>query len=174
VEEKRFHWNRGFQRLLKTSIMMLWTDWKNMFSLLRKTSLYLLAIPFLTLCLGTISNQVVLWANHDRFPVLWNDYKVAQYDLSLHRIVATANPIKDADIVEQAKFDIDALEHEGFIDDTHCVMTSKTHLNALADIVDFKEATYSVGDGLIYLGEWLGSFSIFLFVFDVFRKLKNA
>ena len=139
-----------------------------MFKFLRKTSLYILAIPALAFSLGLLSNQAVLWKNHDRFPVMWNDYKVAQYDLMLHKVAAG----KDKDAAEQAGFDIVALEEDGFIDDTHCVMTPDTHLNLLGDIVDLKDATYSVGDGLIELGEWLGSFSLFLFLFDVVRKLN--
>ena len=139
-----------------------------MFKFLRKTSLYLLAIPVLSIGIGTASNQLVLFANNDKFPVMWNAYKVAQYDLMLHKVAAS----KDKDAAEQAGFDIVALEEDGFIDDTHCVMTPDTHLNLLGDIVDLKDATYSVGDGLIELGEWLGSFSLFLFLFDVVRKLN--
>ena len=139
-----------------------------MFKFLRKTSLYILAAPLLFTFLGAASNQIVLIANHDKFPVMWNDYKVAQYDLMLHKVAAG----KDKDAAEQAGFDIVALEEDGFIDDTHCVMTPDTHLNLLGDIVDLKDATYSVGDGLIELGEWLGSFSLFLFLFDVVRKLN--
>jgi hypothetical protein len=139
-----------------------------MFKFLRKTSLYLLAIPVLLYSLGFVSNQVVLLANHDRFPVMWSDYKVAEYDRMLHEKALS----KDKEVAEQAKFDIYALESEGFIDDVHCVMTSDTHLNALADIVDLG-STYSIGDGLLYLGEWLFGFVLFLFVFDVVRKLRK-
>ena len=142
--------------------------WRIMFKFLRKTSLYILATPLLFTFLGAASNQIVLIANHDKFPVMWNAYKVAQYDLMLHKVAAG----KDKHAAEQAGFDIVALEEDGFIDDTHCVMTPDTHLNFLADVFDLKSATYSVGDGLIELGEWLGSFSLFLFVFDVLRKLN--
>jgi hypothetical protein len=139
-----------------------------MFKFLRKTSLYILAVPILIFGLGCFSNQVVLWANHDKFPVMWNAYKIASEAASLEK----ATHSKDKDIARQAEFDLYALENEGFIDDTHCVMTSHTHLNALADVVDLRAATYSVGDGLLYLGEWLMGFSIPVFFFDVIRKLR--
>ena len=59
------------------------------------------------------------------------------------------------------------------IDDVHCVMTPDTHLNALADIFDFHSATYSVGDGLLILGEWLQSFMPFVWMFAVVDKLRK-
>ncbi len=138
-----------------------------MFKFLRKTSLYILAIPVLIFGLGCFSNQVVLWANHDKFPVMWSSYKAAQYDLMLHEKLIS----KDPKVVVQAEFDIYALENEGFIDAVHCLMTPDTHLNFLADVFDLG-ATYSVGDGLIEVGEWLLIFSPFLFAFDVIRKLR--
>ena len=139
-----------------------------MFKFLRKTSLYLLAIPVLSIGIGAASNQLVLFANNDKFPVMWNDYQIAQYDLMLHKIAAG----KDKDAAEQAGFDIVALEEDGFIDDTHCVMTPDTHLNLLADIFDMKDAIYSIGDFLLMLGEWLMAFAPFVFLFDVVRKLN--
>jgi len=57
------------------------------------------------------------------------------------------------------------------IDDSHCVMTSKTHLNFLADVFDFG-SIYSIGDFSLMLGEWLFGFAPFLFAFDVVRKLS--
>lgn len=37
---------------------------------------YLIAIPLLSIGLGTVSNQVVLWDNFDKFPVMYNAEKV--------------------------------------------------------------------------------------------------
>jgi hypothetical protein len=139
-----------------------------MFKFLRKTSLYILAIPVLIFGLGCLSNQIVLWANHDKFPVMWNTYKVAAEATDL----AEATRSKDKDVAKQAAFDLEALLSLGYIDDTHVVMTSKTHLNFLADVVDLKSATYSVGDGLLILGEWLMTLSPFIFFFEVNRKLR--
>jgi hypothetical protein len=139
-----------------------------MFKFLRKTSLYILAVPVLIFGLGCFSNQVVLWANHDKFPVMWNTYKVASEAAFLEE----ATHSKDKKVAEHAAFDLYALLDAGFIDDTHCVMTSKTHLNFLADVVDLKTATYSVGDGLIILGDWLMGFSLPVFFFEAIRKLR--
>ena len=58
------------------------------------------------------------------------------------------------------------------LDDVHCVMTSKTHLNLLADIFDMKDGIYSIGDFLLILGGWLLGFAPFVFLFDVARKLN--
>ena len=60
------------------------------------------------------------------------------------------------------------------IDEVHCVMTSKTHLNFLADIFDMHDAIYSIGDFLLMLGEWFSVFAPFVFVFDVTRKLAKS
>lgn len=141
-----------------------------MFKFLRKTSLYILAIPLLFTVLGTVSNQAVLWANHDQFPVKWNDYKVAQYALGLEIEAATA---KNPAVALHAEFDLAALRAEGFIDDTHVVMSSKTHLNFLADIWDFHSETDSIGDLSLDLGNWLMSFAPFVWAAAVISKLAR-
>jgi hypothetical protein len=146
-----------------------------MLTFLRKTSLYLLAVPLLTLFLGIASNQVVLYVNNNRFPVQWNNYKAAHYDLDLHKLASEVDkkgkPTKEA---EEAQFNIYALEEEGYIDDTHCLMTSDTRFNLLGDWIDFHTATYSPGDELIELGEWSGSFSLPVWFFAVIQKLRKS
>ncbi len=155
-----------------------------MFSFLRRTSLYILAIPALVFGLGLLSNQAVLVANHDKFPVMYNDYKVNEYRLELqHKLaicrVATA-PDTDAtdtdtsmvDPCEPIEFRLEALKF-GYLDEVHIVMTSKTHLNFLADWIDLG-TIYSIGDALLELGEWGFGFIFPLFVFDVARKLRKA
>jgi len=62
-------------------------------------------------------------------------------------------------------------EDDGMLDDVHCVMTSKTHLNFLADVFDLKEAIYSVGDFLLMLGEWLWSFVPIVWVTLILKKV---
>jgi hypothetical protein len=156
-----------------------------MFSFLRRTSLYILAIPALVFGLGLLSNQAVLVANHDKFPVMYNDYKVNEYRLGLqHELaicrVATA-PDPDADDTkdstptvdpcEPIEFRIEALKF-GYLDEVHVVMTSRTHLNLLADWIDLG-AIYSIGDALLELGEWGFGFIFPLFVFDTVRKLNK-
>jgi hypothetical protein len=136
---------------------------------LRKTSLYILAIPMLFTVLGTASNQLVLSANHDKFPVMWNDYKASQYALSLEKAGTSDNE----DSARQATFDLLALQKQGFLDDTHCLMTPKTHLNFLADWIDFKSETDSPGDLLLDLGGWLWNFAPVVWGVSVIRKLNT-
>lgn len=89
------------------------------------TRIWILAIPFLLVLLGAGSNQLVLAANHDKFPVMANERKVAQMSPDAYGIID---------------------------DDAHCVMTSETHLNFLADWIDLKSAIYSPGDLILEAG----------------------
>jgi hypothetical protein len=144
-------------------------------SFFRKTSLYLLALPTLVWVLGFASNQAVLFANHDKFPVMWSDYKAAEYQLDLEKAASATDKMGEPTAqAEQAQLAIAALESEGFIDEVHCVMTPKTHLNLLADIFDLQSATYSIGDFLLMLGEYAFGFMLPVFIFDVVRKLRNT
>lgn len=93
---------------------------------------------------GAVSNQLVMVANHDKFPVMLNESA-------------------------RAKFTPD---ENGMIDKKHCVMTSATHLNLLADIFDFHVGWFSIGDGFIAFGEWLQSFCIFVWIGFVTYKLR--
>ncbi len=122
----------------------------SLLSFFRKSKLYIFAIPVLLFGLGAFSNQVVLNVNYDRFPVMWNDYRVSQYALQLGKVAES----KDPEAALKATFDLEALKEEGFLDDTHVVMTSKTHFNFLADWIDLSDATYSPGDLLLELGLW--------------------
>jgi hypothetical protein len=117
--------------------------------------------------MGIASNQLVLIANQDTFPVMLNAKKTAEY-LKVEEKVATKEKNPD-NWKMPALVKNDAV----MIDDVHCIMTSHTRLNFLADIFDFKTAIYSVGDGLIELGEWLFGFCPFIWLFDVARKLKD-
>lgn len=136
-----------------------------MLSFLRKTSLYLLAIPVLTGMLGLASNQAVLIANHDKFPVMINEHKLA-------KLVEDAKENKSNDLFALRPMPARVVNGAVMLDDIHCNMTKETHLNALADIFDLKDATYSIGDALLELGTWLWGFAPVLFLFDVSRKLK--
>jgi len=136
-----------------------------MWNFFKRTSLYILAIPVLFTFLGAASNQIVLIANHDTFPVMLNDKKLADM----------TEP-KEKSVEIRFLKPMPAYEADGavMLDDTHCSMTHETHLNALADIFDMKDAIYSIGDFLLMLGEWFGAFCPFVFVFDVIRKLRQA
>ena len=102
---------------------------------LRTTLLWIVALPYVFTGLGAASNQLVLIANHDTFPVMVNPAQI--------------------DAMGGVKFTFgDTL----MLDEVHCVMTDGTHLNFMADIFDLKSATYSIGDFLLMFGDWLGLF----------------
>jgi hypothetical protein len=136
-----------------------------MFAFLRRTSLYLLAIPVLLTILGATSNQVVLMANHDRFPVLVNETKVQKF-IGTHDVQVGPNVIT---VPNPAVTESDGTV---MIDDTHCVMSSKTHLNFLADVFDLG-SIYSIGDFSLILGSYLWVYAPMLFLFDATRKLTG-
>jgi hypothetical protein len=134
-----------------------------MLKFFRKTALWILAIPLALSLMGAASNQLVLNANHDKFPVEVNTLKeeVMVYKMSQEWKEATAD-LPDAPTLP-----------EGMIDDIHCVMTKDTHLNALADVFDLKDRIYSIGDFLLMLGDWLLTFAPFVWAFEVIRRLKS-
>lgn len=55
----------------------------------------------------------------------------------------------------------------------HVLMTSATHLNALADILDFHDGWYSVGDLMLMLGQWGETFCPFIYMALVSIKLAE-
>jgi hypothetical protein len=108
---------------------------------LRVTMLWILLAPAAIGFIGAASNQAVLIANHDKFPVLMNNFR---------------------------GFEVGP---EGMLDNIHCVMTNETRLNFLADIFDLKSNSYSVGDLLLILGEWMWTFCPFVWAALVARRL---
>ena len=132
-----------------------------MFNFLRKTALWIVLIPWAIFGVGFASNQLVLIANHDTFPVEANTIK--------ERILVAKATVKYQDMAQELSMDPDL--PAGMIDDTHCLMTSKTHLNFLADVFDRGNGIYSIGDFLLSLSEWLGAFSLAIWVFEVIRRL---
>jgi hypothetical protein len=52
----------------------------------------------------------------------------------------------------------------GMIDDTHCIMTSSTHLNFLSDIFDNGPDSVSVGDLLLWAGEDLKGYCLLTWI----------
>lgn len=131
---------------------------------LRTTSLWVLLLPVASTFAGVASNQSVLIVNGDKFPVLLNDKKAAVYINASKAKENSPDDWKMPAIVENATV---------MLDNEHCLMTKDTHLNFLADVFDFKTGIYSVGDGLLELGDWLFGFCPFVFLFDVCRKLKD-
>lgn len=122
-----------------------------MLKFLRKTYLYVLAIPLLFTILGAASNQLVLYANHDTFPVSVNLVKARE-------MAPDAVQLEDGTVM---------------LDDTHCLMTQKTHLNWMADVFDFHNDIESVGDLSLELGNWLWNFAPFIWGAAVTRKLSE-
>jgi hypothetical protein len=135
-----------------------------MFSFLRKTALWIVLAPCLTLGTGLTSNQLVLWANHDTFPVMLNTAKVNLYHMKLEQAAEAGD--------DEAQVGLALLEH-GYLDDTHVIMTPSTHLNFLADVFDLRAATYSIGDFLLMLGEWSMSLSPFVWATVVIGRLRK-
>jgi len=143
-----------------------------MLKFIKKTYLYLLALPLLFTALGTVSNQVVFWANEDKFPVKLNDYKLARHELALEQELAAADTPEEA---VHAQFDLAAFRAEGFIDERHVIMTEKTHFNWLADIWDFKdEGSFSIGDLSLDLGSWLWIFTPAMWAGLITRKAYSV
>jgi hypothetical protein len=101
----------------------------------RASFLWLLLLPFALQFGGAASNQLVLIANDDKFPVMVNEAKLESFLADLPKAP------------EQTPLPI------GMLDDVHCVMTDSTRLNFLADIFDLKDAVYSIGDLMLMAGE---------------------
>ena len=124
-----------------------------MLRFLRSTALWILLLPYAITFTGAASNQLVLLVNHDHFPVAMNVAKFNKW------VPAEARVVSDDGVI--------------MIDDVHCLMTSKTHLNALADIFDFKETIESVGDLLLEFGSWASVFCPFVWICFVAERLRR-
>lgn len=107
---------------------------------LRVTFLWALLLPYVFIFAGAASNQLVIVANHGKFPVQTNAVHAKMW-------IAEDSPLPD-----------------GMLDDVHCVMTDKTHLNLLADVIDLHSSVESVGDLSMELGQWLNTFAPFLYI----------
>jgi hypothetical protein len=132
---------------------------------------YLFAIPLLSIGLGTLSNQVVLWSNFDKFPVMYNNEKIHQSCqapdpskagtdlisiLTGHKVPApVAKSVPDIFAPMPAK-DMDLCQNGGkFLDDTHVIMSKESKLKWLSDVWDFKDVTYSIGDFFLMFADWM-------------------
>ena len=132
---------------------MLWTKgFMNKFrKLLRSSLLGILLLPYGLFGLGAASNQAVLIANHDKFPVMMNAYKISLIDKQREDFAKIIEAITGKPAPEKIPT---VADNGGMLDSVHCVMTKDTHLNALADVFDLG-STYSIGDFVLYLGEWM-------------------
>jgi len=116
---------------------------------IKKSMLWLLLLPTAVHFVGVASNQLVLFANDDKFPVMINQHKLYSW-----------NPKE-------------GMPADGMMDDTHCVMTSRTHLNLLADILDFHGSIESVGDELIDWSANYAGYVYFLWAILMLRRVGN-
>ena len=153
------------QGIVLRTLVVIWMPClvKTMLKFLRKTALWILAVPLALSLMGAASNQLVLVVNHDKFPVEVNTLKeeVMVYKMESDWKAATAEA------------GIDLPLPEGMIDDVHCVMTKDTHLNYLADIFDLHDGIYSIGDFLLMLGGWLMIYAPFVWAFEVVNRLQK-
>lgn len=113
---------------------------------LRITYLWILLAPWAVFLTGAGSNDLVMLVNGGKFPVLLNEKR------------AVAN----------------AADPAGYIDSYHVVMSSRTHLNLLGDIFDRKEAVLSIGDYLLGLGEWLMTFTPYLWGAFLIKRVLDS
>ena len=141
--------------------------------------LWILLAPFAVQGIGAASNQAVLIANHDKFPVMVNPVKLEELRPLKHGgedtvadIVAALTGTKKPEYKPSPLVTI--ADEAGMLDEIHCIMTSETHLNALADVFDMHDAIYSVGDFVLMLGEWMQGFCPFVFIALVFHKCWTA
>lgn len=131
-----------------------------MFKFLRKTLLYIILAPYLIYGLGAASNQAVLYANNDTFPVRINPVKLFNWTDDGKNLTV----FHPGEIPQYP-------QGVAIMDDEHCVMTKDTHLNFLADNFDFHENIQSIGDLLIDLGSWAVDVAPFLWAGAILRKL---
>jgi len=134
---------------------------KKFLKLLRASCLSILLLPYGIFGLGVLSNQAVLIANHDKFPVMLNAKKLAE--------IRGVSEIEKLLGIKVKETPTPAVDPDGMIDSVHCIMSSKTHLNALADVFDLG-SIYSIGDFTLYLGEWLMTWTPFVWGYAVIKK----
>jgi len=128
---------------------------------------YLLAIPILFVGFGAALNQVVLIANHDSFPVMINAEQLENTCSPQEDVGASDFLNGDAQTVVNLNL---CTEGGEFLDDTHVIMTSKTHLNFLADVFDLGGSICSVGDLGITAGSWMWDFAFPAWIVLIIRK----
>jgi hypothetical protein len=148
---------------------------------------YLIAIPLLSIGLGTVSNQAVLWDNFDKFPVMYNAEKIqkacrpadAKNALAEDIIKAltgqkkSAAPDKTNNLGLQLSVpDPNVCANGGiFLDDIHVIMNKDSKLKFMADIWDFHDVTYSIGDFMLMFSDWMLGWSVTAWLVLVVRKL---
>jgi hypothetical protein len=125
-----------------------------MLKFLRKSKLYLFAIPFLLWTLGAGMNQIAINANHDSMPVLYNAGNVRAF---VH--VDEGYPIES--------------QGEMLTDGIHSVLTSESRFYILCDIIDFHNVKYSLGDGVLFASRWLESVIPYVWGLALYAEVRK-
>lgn len=118
--------------------------------------LWILLLPIFLGFLGAASNQLVLAANHDKFPVMVNERKLREFEA---RDKEQASEVQALGNLVGLDLQPPPPPDDGMLDSTHCVMTPETHLNFLADWIDLQEAIFSPGDLLMDIGGFLSQYA---------------
>lgn len=132
--------------------------------------LWILAIPIFFIFTGAASNQLVIAANHDKFPVMLNERKLREREKrneDREEVIQKIASMIGIDVPKAVEPD------DSMLDDVHCVMTKDTHLNFLADWIDLQEAIYSPGDLLMEFGDYIWPFAFpawFALILNDFRR----
>jgi hypothetical protein len=116
-----------------------------------------------------------LVANHGKFPVMLNAAWMNQVcTIPPKEAFGISNDSEMAEKYNQAVARIPASSCKKggeMIDEVHSIMGPNSHLKALADIAPLGGNIYSIGDGLLYLGYWLFSFSPYMWLALTVRKI---
>jgi hypothetical protein len=153
-----------------------------MLRFLRKTLLWILLLPVAFYAAGAASNSLVIYANGGKFPVQYTKTDIANWrasrELAIAKILDNTNPDDGAGVVASAQakiYVIRTAEAEGMLDEVHCIMTSKTHLNLLADIFNLggDGSVYSIGDGFMYAAEDSRDYLFLIYLVLVSSKLAR-
>jgi len=140
---------------------------------LRRTSLWILAVPILTITLGAACNQAVIFANDGGFPVVWSKARQYERAVVLQKIIMKEGTKgADQNEIDQAKVRMEELMN-GWYDETHMFASKKTHLNWLADWINLHEETDSPGDVLINIGQWMAGFMWPIFFWESVSKASK-
>jgi len=123
-----------------------------MLKFLRKTKLYVFALPLLLWTLGAGLNQIAINANHDSMPVLYNAGNVKDF-------------IKEGYPKES--------QGEILTDSTHSVLTPDSRFYVLCDVIDFGSVKYSVGDVFIFASQDLGEFIPYVWGLALYAALRK-
>ena len=134
--------------------------------------LWILLLPVATIVTGAASNQAVLIANGDKFPVMVNPVKLDYFGKEHANDEAKAKPSPNQEEPKRSTSLVTLPDGTVMIDDVHCWMSKKTHLNFMADIFDFRsEGIESIGDMGIEFGNWMWIYAPYIWGCAIISKL---